>query len=140
MYQPYPGGAQMPEVQLRPAPPSVLTAVRFMYAGAVASLLGIVAQVNGLQRTLVAGWVVGGLVGAGMWIFIARACKSGKNWARTTGTVFFAVATVDVFSNLAVTDAALAKIYCFAIWLIGLGAVVFFWRASSSAFFTGARP
>ncbi len=40
MYQPYPGGAQMPEVQRPPAPGSVRNAVKLMYAGAVASLIG----------------------------------------------------------------------------------------------------
>jgi hypothetical protein len=161
MYQPYPGGTELPEVRPRPTPPSVRTAVKLMYGGADASLIGIVidlttlsatktvvdkhspdltaAQVNGLQHTLVAGWVVGGLVGAGLWVFVAHACRSGKNWARITGTLFFAIATADVFANLAVPEAALVKIYWFVIWLIGLGAVVFLWRASSSAFFTGAR-
>ena len=34
MYQPYPGSTQLPETQRPPAPPSVLNAVKFMYAGA----------------------------------------------------------------------------------------------------------
>ncbi len=161
MYQPYPGGAQMPEVQRPPAPASVLNAVKFMYAGAVASLIGIVidvatlsatksaiekhsphlttSQVSGQAHTFVAGWIVGGLIGAGLWIFIAQACKSGKSWARITGTVLFGIATVDVLGNIVVPEAAPIKIFWFVIWLIGLGAVVFLWRRSSSAFFTGTQ-
>jgi hypothetical protein len=161
MYQPYPGGAQIPEVRRPPAPASVRNAVRFMYAGAAASLIGIVidlttlsatksaiekhvpdlttSQVNGQGRVLMAGWIVGGLIGAGLWIFIARACNSGKGWARITGMVLFAIATVEGLGSLVVPEAALVKSFWLVIWLVGLGAVVLLWQGSSSAFFTGAR-
>jgi len=43
MYQPYPGSdTQLPPAQRSPAPASVRNAVTVMYAGAAASLLGIV--------------------------------------------------------------------------------------------------
>ncbi len=160
MYEPYPGDAQMPGTQRPPAPASVLNAVKVMYAGAVASLIGIIidlttlsatksaiekhspqlttSQVNGMQHALIASAIVGGLIGAGLWIFIAQACKSGKSWARITGTVFFGINTVQGgLSNLVVPEAALVKISWFVVWLIGLAAVVFLWRGSSSAFFKG---
>ncbi len=162
MYQPYPAGAQLPETQRPPAPASVRNAVKVMYAGAVASLISIVvdlttlsatksaieqhfpklttSQVNGQGRVLMAGWIVGGLIGAGLWIFIARACNSGKSWARITGTVLFGIATVQGGpSILVVPEAALVKLFWLVIWLVGLGAVVFLWRGSSSAFFKGTR-
>jgi hypothetical protein len=162
MYQPYPGGAQLPEMQRPPAPASVRSAVKVMYAGAVASLIGIVvdlttlsatkraiaqhfpklttSQVNGQASTFVAGWIAGGLIAAGLWIFIAQACKRGKNWARTTGTVLFGIATVQgAPSILVVPAAALVKVFWLVIWLIGLAAVVYLWQGSSSAFFAGPR-
>ncbi len=40
MYQPYPGGAQMPETPRPPAPASVRNAAKVMHAGPVASLIG----------------------------------------------------------------------------------------------------
>jgi hypothetical protein len=162
MYQPYPGGAQMPEAQRPPAPASVRNAIKVMYAGAVASLIGIIidlttlsvtksaiekhspqltaSQVNGMQHALIASAIVGGLIGAGLWIFIAWACRSGKSWARITGTVFFGINTVQGgLSNLVVPEAALVKIFWFVVWLVGLAAVVFLWRGSSSAFFKGTQ-
>src|SRR6266498_531773 len=161
MYQPYPGGAQLPEAQRPPAPASVLNAVKVMYVGAVASLVYAIvfiatlsatksaiekhspqlttSEVNGMQHALMTSAIVGGLIGAGLWIFIAQACKSGKSWARITGTVLFGIATVDVLGNIVVPEAAPIKIFWFVIWLIGLGAVVFLWRRSSSAFFTGTQ-
>jgi hypothetical protein len=161
MYEPYPGGAQIPEVQRPPTPASVRNAVRFMYAGVVASLIGIIislttlsatrnalegrfpqltaSQANGQATTFVAAWVVGGLVSAGLWIFIARACNSGKGWARITGTVLFGIATVEGLGSLVAPEAVLVKSFWLIIWLVGLGAVVLLWQGSSSAFFTGAR-
>lgn len=45
MYQPYPGSAEMPAIERKPLPPSMLTAVRVMYAGAASSLIGILVDV-----------------------------------------------------------------------------------------------
>jgi len=52
MYQPYPGSdTQLPETPPQPAPASVLNAVRAMYAGAAASLLGIVVDIVTMSAT-----------------------------------------------------------------------------------------
>ena len=161
MYQPYPGGAQLPETQRPPAPASVRNAVRVMYAGAVASLVYAVvfiatlsatksaiekhspqlttSQVNGMQQILIASAIVDGLIAAGLWIFIAQACKRGRSWARITGTVLFGIATVSVLGELSIPVAAPVKILAFVVWLAGLGAVVLLWQGSSSVFFTGSR-
>jgi hypothetical protein len=159
MYQPYPGGAQMPEAQRPPAPASVRNAVKVMYAGAAASLVYAItfiatlsatksaieqhsprltaSQVNGMQQALVTSAIVSGLISAGLWIFIAQACKSGKNWARTTGTVLFGINTVQVLGGVPIPVAAPAKLVALVVWLLGLAAVALLWRGTSSAFFNG---
>jgi hypothetical protein len=155
MYQPYPGGAQLPETQRPPVPASVRNAVTVMYAGAVASLVYAIVFIMTLSATkraieqhspqlttsqaLMASAIVDGLIGAGLWIFIAQACKRGKNWARTTGTVLFGINTVQVLGGLPIPVAAPVKIFALVVWLVGLGAVVLLWQGSSSAFFTGPR-
>jgi hypothetical protein len=161
MYQPYPGSTQMPENQRPPAPASVLNAVKVMYAGAAASLVGIIidfatlsatksaiekhshnltaSQINSRQDVLVASFIIGGVISAGLWIFIAQSCKRGRNWARITGTVFFAIATLDTFVGVAVPVAGAVRFYAILVWLIGLTAVVLLWRRSSSAFFREAH-
>jgi hypothetical protein len=150
----------MPEAQRPPAPASVRSAVKLMYAGAVASLLSAIvfiatlsatksaiakqspqltaSQANGMQPVLLAGVLVGGLLGAGLWILIARACKRGKNGARTTGTVLFGINTVQVLGGLPIPVAAPAKLVALVVWLLGLAAVTLLWQGASSAFFTGA--
>ena len=51
MFQPYPGGAELPEPQRLPAPSSVQNAVKVMYAGAVISLLGIIIDIITVNAT-----------------------------------------------------------------------------------------
>jgi hypothetical protein len=157
MYQPYPTGTQMPEIHLPPVPAGVANAVRVMYLGAAASLLGIVvdiltvnapktaierrsrhltvSQVNASQHTLIIGFIVGGAVAAGVWIFLARACRDGRNWARITGTVLFGLSTVDTIIGVAAPVAGPVKIWGALVWLIALTAVVFLWQRDSTSYF-----
>src|ERR1700730_662386 len=115
MFQPYPGGAELPEPQRLPAPSSVQNAVKVMYAGAAISLLGIIidivtmnatktaiakrspslsaSQVNSIQHVLIAGFIANGVIAAAVWIVLARASQGGHNWARITGTVLFVLTT-----------------------------------------------
>jgi hypothetical protein len=163
MYQPYPTEAKLPEPGRPPAPPSVLNAVKVMYVGAAASLLGIiidivtvsatktaiekrsphlsVSQVNSSQHVLVAGFIAGGVIAAVVWIVLARASKSGHNWARITGTVLFAIATIDTLVDAAGAPVAvMVRIWAVVTWLCGLAAVYFLWQRSSSDFFTETTP
>ena len=158
MYQPYPGSdTQLPETRRQPAPAAVLNAVRAMYAGAAASLIGIVidivtvsatktaiekrspdlsaSQVNSTQHVLIAGFIAGGVIAAAVWIVLALACRRGHNWARITGTVLFGLATLDTFVGLATPVATAPKLWALVVWLAGLVAVVFLWRRDSSAYF-----
>src|ERR1700759_4628745 len=91
-----------------PIPQSVTRAVQVMYLGALASLVGIIVELltrhslrnfihdhattNGkkLTATQVADTyhaelvvlVVVGLIGVGLWLWMAQKNKAGKNWAR----------------------------------------------------------
>jgi hypothetical protein len=163
MYQPYPTGAQMPVQQRPPVPASVATAVKVMYVGALTSLLGIVidivtvgatktaiekhshhltmSQVNSVQHVLVTSFIIGGVIGAAVWIVLARLCQAGKNGARITGTALFGLATLDTLVGAGVAPVAgVLKIWAVVVWLVGLTAVIFLWRRASSAFFTGTGP
>src|SRR6202451_3235518 len=128
MYQPFPGGAESPPpepAQTTVVPPSITRAVRVMYVGAAASVIGIIvdlttysslqnalakrknkngqllthAQVVDLAHVEVVAFVVGGLIAAGVWIWMARSCRAGKSWARTVSTVLFAISTIGVFAS-----------------------------------------
>jgi nitric oxide reductase large subunit len=163
MYQPYPTGAQLPVTQRPPVPPSVTNAVRAMYVGALTSILGIaidiitvgatkraiekrnhhltMSQINSVQHVLVIAFIIGGLIGAAVWLVLARLCRNGKNGARITGTVIFGLATLDTLIGVAATPIAGAvRAWGLVVWLVGLVAVVLLWRPSSNAFFKGVPP
>ena len=162
MYQPYPAGTQMPEVQRPPVPSQVVNAVRAMYVGAVASVLGIVidiltvnatktaiqkrshhltaSQITSAQHVLVIAFIVGGVIAAAVWIFLAKSCQRGQSWARITGTVLFALATVDTFVGLSAPVAGAVKLWALVTWLAGLTAVIFLWQRASTVFFKGTSP
>jgi hypothetical protein len=160
MYQPYPTGGELPEIERPPVPSQVRNAVKVMYAGAAASLLGIIvdivtvnttksaiekrtphltaSQLNATQHALIAGSIIGGVIAAALWIFIAQNCKGGKNWARLIGTVLFAISTIDTIGGAIAPVAGAVKIWEAVVWLIGLIAVVLLWQRPSTEFFTGA--
>ena len=158
-YQPFPGGSQVPD-QRGPAPKSVINAVRLMYAGAamsgVAAIVGLTAigslrtalkdqtnpvlttsQVNLAVDFFIGGVIVVGLIGIGLWIWMAFMCKAGRNWARITGSVFLAIWTLLLLSSLSRPSAVATLVVNILGWLIGLGAVILLWRKESTAFFKG---
>jgi uncharacterized membrane protein len=162
MYQQYPSGGQLPEPQQGPAPASVLTAVKLMYAGAVISAITFVIglltvgatrtalkkaypkysahQISSLVTFDVIIGIIVGLLSIGLWIFLARACQRGRNWARMTGTVLFALDTLLILLSVGRLRVGVGILIDVVIWLIGLGVVVLLWRKESSAFFAQQPP
>jgi hypothetical protein len=161
MYQPYPSSGQMPE-PVRPEPPDpVLTAVKLMYAGAVVSALSLIvglvtigslhtqlrnsypkytsSQLHTVEVATVVFIVIFGLIGIGLWVWMAMANKRGGNWARVTATVFFGLNTLSLLAGFARPEALASRLVGLLIWLIGLGAIVMLWRAESTAFFKAPR-
>jgi hypothetical protein len=162
-YQPYPGGTQMPEPATRPSiPQSITRAVQLMYAGAAASLIGIIialttlssiksqiisknpslttTQVNNAEHVAIGVLIASGLIGAALWLWMAQSCKAGKNWARITSTVLFAIETINVVAGAsAISSGGASRIYSILVWLIGLGAIIFLWQRSSTEYFKAPR-
>ena len=158
-YQPFPGGSQLPD-QRGPAPKSVINAVRLMYAGAAMNAISVIvaltaigslrttlkdqtnpvlttSQVNSAVDLFIATIVIGGLIGIGLWIWMAFKNKAGKNWARITGSVFFGIDTISLVSSFARAGVTGSRVITVIIWLIGLGAVILLWRKESTAYFKG---
>jgi hypothetical protein len=156
MDQPYPSSGQ-PVEPLRPPAP-VLTAVKFMHAGAISSaallivalafsfdinayhltLLGhhyTTAQLSHLRPLIITLAIAFGLAVIALWLWMARATSQGKNWARILSTVLFGLATLQLLGNHGVDQVFFAVLT----WLTGLPAVWLLWRPASSAFFKSAR-
>src|SRR5690348_14470048 len=165
MYQRFPGDARSREPSpVSAAPQSVLRAVRVMYVGLAASLLGILvdmttlsatrseiikqnpkfttAQVNSAEHLEIGLFIAGGLIGAALWLWMAQSCRAGKGWARVVSTVFFGIDTLSVIAGVAGASTGgggLARIYAVLVWVIGLVAIVFLWQRSSSDYFRAPR-
>ena len=160
--QPYPVGGQMPQLDEVPVPRQVENAVKAMYVGAAATIVGVViealtvhstrmalergnrhltaTQLSANEHILVIGVVVTGLVAVAAWILIARACRNGRNGARITGTALFGLATLDTLASAIAPEAVAVKACWPVIWLAGLIAVILLWQRPSTAFFKASRP
>ena len=156
MYQPYPSAGQGPEPVRQGPPPSVVMAVRMMYAGAVVSAVSLIvglatvgslrsalhksdptltsAQLHNLQTVVVAGSVAVGLISIGLWVWMALMNKAGKSWARIVATVLFGLDTLFLLLGVVRAGAAASSLVSILIWLIGLGAVILLWRKDSGEY------
>jgi len=162
MYQQYPTSGPTPEPQRQTAPNSVQTAVKLMYAGAALSLIELIvslvtvaslktailkkfpnytsAQVHSAETAIVAGVVIEAVIAIGLWIWMARANRAGKNWARITATVFFGLDTLSLLAALRQAEPALSRTISLLTWLVGLGAVILLWQKISSAYYAASAP
>jgi hypothetical protein len=158
MYQPYPSAGQAPEPARPEPPPSVVMAVRLMYAGAVVTAVGLVVglatvgslrtalhksdpsltptQLHNLQTVVIVGSVVIGLISIGLWVWMALMNKAGKSWARIVATVLFVLDTLFLLLGLARAGAAASSLVSILTWLIGVGAIILLWRKDSTGYFT----
>ena len=162
-YQPYPGGgAAEPEPPQRPEPPTpVQQAVKLMYAGAIVSAISLIitlltvgslktaihnadpslsaTKLHSAEVAAVAVAIIFGLIGIGLWLWMAYANKAGKNWARITATVFFGLDTLSVLTSFRQAEPVLSRVISILIWLIGLGAIVLLYQRESSAYFSASK-
>ncbi len=160
-YQPYPttGNNYLP--QPPQAPKSVLNAVKLMYVGAGLSLISLVvgltsigslksailtaarndhktltaSQLHSAEIAGVAFIVLTGLIGVGLWLWMARMNGAGKSWARVVASVLFALSTLSVLTSVARPSAGLTRVFGVLVWLVGMGAIVLLWQRDSSDFF-----
>ena len=152
-------------LRLRPSVPrsarTVRAAVKLIYAGAAVSTVNLVillaliayhailghhlttAQVSQASTPFITTVILWDLVPIAVWLWMARACGRGRNWARIVSTVLSGVATLNLtgafnwFSGIHLTlvpmiyGPTLPVLY----WLVGLAVVWLLWRPSSRAYF-----
>jgi Protein kinase domain len=151
-----------PQRPWRPTP--VLAAAWLMYAGAAASLLGMLVDlsvigqlktgyfkhhpyinrthINHINQLAATGdfvVILGSVVSIALWLWLASACKNGHGWARTAGTVLFGVDTLGFLVTISRPGIPGIQTIHLLVWLIGLVTVIFLWRRQSSEYFSGRR-
>lgn len=157
MIQPYLNPAQVADAARPPVPDSVRNAARVMYAGSAVSVITAVVYLvtKSATKTAIenkhphlsattlntltdAGVVIGAviaLIGAIFFVWLARSCRNGKNWARITSSVFFGIAVLGTLYSISSAEAAADLVFALIQDLIGLVAVVLLWLRDSSAYF-----
>jgi hypothetical protein len=151
-----------------PAPRTVQNAFYLLLAGAGLTLIGAIigltqtstirdtirnqhpdytsTQVDNAVHAGVAFAAVFGLIEVGLWVWMAFANRSGKNWARITSTVFFGISCLSIIGLLAASaggsgpfSAEKASGIGVAIgiitWLVGLAAIILLWNKQSGPYF-----
>jgi hypothetical protein len=109
---------------------SILSFIRPGSAGRVAPGSHGAALISDIAgSTLVAG----GVIGAGLWLWMAWKNKRGRNWARILSTVFFGISCLSVISTVA--DAQLGlKILGLVSWVVGLAAIILLWQPETGQY------
>jgi len=151
---------------LQPAAPlAVRNAARVMYAGAAACVIRAVVDIvtAGAAKTAIARkypkltagdittvthiTVISGaaaaLIGALLFVWIARVSVEGRNWARVTATVFCAlglldvlVASLDVGAGRTIANLIMSSVVAG----IGLVSICALWQHSANAYFGHSGP
>lgn len=168
-YTPYPhsdksgklgnsGGSITPSGADRgPAPQSILTAVKLMYAGAAISAISLVisltdtgglksaikkakpaydaAQVNHLYNQIIEAAIISAVIGILLWVAMAYTNGKGMPWARIVSSVLFAFNTIGLITFFRNPETGLSVVFEVLVWVVGLGAIVLLWRPESSAYF-----
>jgi hypothetical protein len=157
-------------LRLRPSVPrsarTVRAAVRVMYAGAAVSTVNLIiflalvgdikayhailghhltaAQVSQASTPFITTVILWDLVPIAVWLWMARACGRGRNWARIVSTVLFGAATLNLTSafnwlppgnRLTLVPMFYGPTLPVLYWLVGLAVVWLLWRPASRAFF-----
>jgi hypothetical protein len=164
-------------LRLRPSVPrsarTVRAAIKLMYAGTAVSAVNLIilmavigdakvyhavlgyhltaAQVSRVNTLFTTGfitlWTLWALVPIALWLWMARACGRGRNWARIVSTVLFGVATLDLtgaFSwpprnHVSLVPSAVGGRFGPTLpvlyWLVGAAVVWLLWRPASRRYF-----
>ena len=135
-------------------PKPVLRAAALMYAGAGLTAIGAAGDLFGVggavrashpratavqlhasQNVLIVTLVSSALLEIGVWIFMARANRSGLRWARITASALCAIYTGYLGHVLAGSGSVAGQVVTGLIWLAGAGATFLLWRRESTAYF-----
>jgi hypothetical protein len=142
-------------------PPSLATAVGLMYGGAASAVLnaivgsvvgyGVVRNVlekqpNVSQNAVTTGTafdvtltIFFGLVGTGLWLWMAHANSKGRSWARILSTVLFALLTLTLPLSFIEVPAAATRATGLIQWCLALAALVLLWVGPSNAYFAAKQ-
>lgn len=141
-------------------PQAVQAAVKFIYAGAAIQAISVIIEIaivhshfqsilaklsttpltpsrqHTAEVVVIGFFVVSGIIGVSVWLWMASKINAGRRWARILSTVFFALLSLGMLGIFAQQVTLDGKILPVAEWLVGLAAIVLLWQRESSEFFS----
>lgn len=94
-------------------------------------------QVDAAVTFLMGAAIVAGLIGVGLWLWMASVNGKGRSWARIVATVLFVVETLLFLGGFAQPTPMLSRLVSLLVWLVGAAAIFFIWKKESSAYYAG---
>jgi hypothetical protein len=170
-----PGRGQPARLASLEPPATVRRAVRFMQVGAIGGALSLLfnvigsfslksnmmtanaaklkdhqvtaSQISSTATALIIYTIVVGLISIGLWLWMARMNAAGRNWARITASVLFALWSLYTYSVIGelhggVTITAtliVSMVLIIALWVIGVATIYQLWRPASTAYFKAVK-
>lgn len=153
-----------------PRPQSVTYAVWLMYAGAVLSLAGAVVglptarslastelslfhqqlarqpqvalpSLDLMTRMFAVAFIVGGIIDALLWLWMAWKNGQGRSWARVLSTVFFGFLCVGTLSSVTrVNGAEIGSLLLGLVnFAVGLAVIILLYRPDSSQYYQAIK-
>jgi Ca2+/Na+ antiporter len=79
--------------------------------------------------------IVSGLVGAGLWWWMASANGQGKKWARLVATVLFALNLLGFLGSLVQAQPVASRLWALLLVLLGGYVIVLLYKKQSTAYY-----
>jgi hypothetical protein len=76
-----------------------------------------------------------GVIGAGLWWWMAIANGRGRPWARIVASVFFGLSTMSLVASLLQPQPPLSRVLGIVQWFVGLAVIVLIWRRESTEYY-----
>lgn len=96
-------------------------------------------QIHSYVTVSIVTIIIVGLISVALWLWMARMNSAGRNWARITASVLFALWTFYTYQSIGDTRGAatliVSTVIVLLIWLVGLASLFLLWRPASSLFF-----
>ncbi|HEX6452979.1 MAG TPA: hypothetical protein VF060_26410 [Trebonia sp.] len=94
-----------------------------------------------LTRVFTVAVIIGGVIYALLWLWMAWKNNSGRSWARVTSTVFFGLFSVSVLSSVARISSGMLGILIASLvtFAIGLAVIILIWQPDASRYYEAVK-
>ena len=106
-----------------------------------ASQAGATLPTGFMTRVYTGALIAGGLLNAGLWLWMAWKNGAGRSWARVLSTVFFGLFCFSTLASIVQINSALVMylIMNLIVLAVALAAVILIWRPEASQYYQAVK-